>query len=294
VSEINHRRNGEIVRTAFALLQKHPEGMSAKEVLSGIETTLGLTPFEKSDYPNRPGVRRFDKIARFATIAPVKAGWLVKGKGKWILTEEGKAALNQFKDPEAFYRKAVELYRKWESSQPDISGEEDDTAAASNAATALEEAEELAWTQVENHLRTMNPYDLQSLVAALLSAMGYHVAWVSPPGPDKGIDIVAYTDPIGARIPRIKVQVKRHTEAVNADGLRSFMAQLGDQDVGIYVSTGGFTSNAQQEARMQEKRRVTLIDLERLFDLWVEHYQKVSESDRQLLSLKPVYYLAST
>jgi len=130
------------------------------------------------------------------------------------------------------------------------------------------------------------------LVAALLRGMGYHVSWVSPPGPDKGIDILAYTDPLGTRNPRIKVQVKRHQDAINVDGLRSFMAVLGDQDVGIFVSTGGFTSAAESEARTQEKRKITLLDLEKLFDLWVEHYDKLTESERRLLPLKPVYYLA--
>ncbi len=140
----------------------------------------------------------------------------------------------------------------------------------------------------------MNPYDFQNLVAALLRAMGYHVSWVAPPGPDKGIDILAHTDPLGTSVPRIKVQVKRREDKVTVEGLRSFMALLGDQDVGIFVSTGGFTSEAESEARTQEKRKVTLLDLEKLFDLWVQHYDRVAEADKRLLPLKPVYYLAPT
>lgn len=38
--------------------------------------------------------------------------------------------------------------------------------------------------------------------------MGYYIQSVAPRGKDGGIDIVAYTDPLGAKIPRIKVQVK--------------------------------------------------------------------------------------
>jgi hypothetical protein len=34
------------------------------------------------------------------------------------------------------------------------------------------------------------------------------------------------------------------------------------------------------------------LDLEKLFDLWILHYNKVVESDRRLLPLRPVYYLA--
>jgi len=103
---------------------------------------------------------------------------------------------------------------------------------------------------------------------------------------------LAHTDPLGTPAPRIKVQVKRRADKINAEGLRSFMAVLGDQDVGIFVSTGGFTSEAESEARTQERRTVTLVDLEKLFDLWVLHYEKVAETDKRLLPLKSVYYLA--
>jgi len=57
---------------------------------------------------------------------------------------------------------------------------------------------------------------------------------------------------------------------VNVDGLRSFMALLGDDDVGLSVTTAGFTKDAEEEARTQEKRKVTLVNLEKLFDQWVE------------------------
>ena len=41
----------------------------------------------------------------------------------------------------------------------------------------------------------MNPNELQELVADLLRAMDYHVAWVAPPGKDGGVDVLAFTDP---------------------------------------------------------------------------------------------------
>jgi restriction system protein len=293
MAEMTRRRMGEFVRQAFGILLDHSGGLPAKELLAKVEHSLTLSDFEKSDYPNRPGVRRFEKIVRFATIAPVKAGWLLKSKGKWVLTDDGKKALEAYKDPEAFQRKADELYKKWEATQPggtEIGAEGD---PSDSATTTLEEAEELAWSEIDKYLRTMNPYDLQALVAALLRAMGYHVSWIAPPGPDKGIDILAHTDPLGTTHPRIKVQVKRQGEAVNVEGLRAFMAVLGDQDVGIFVSTGGFTSAAEQEARTQEKRKITLLDMEKLFDLWVQHYDRLNESDKRFLPLKPVYYIAA-
>lgn len=291
MAEITRRRVGEIVRAVFGILLEHPEGLRAKDVLAQLEHSLKLSDFEKSDYPKRPGVRRFEKTARFATIAPVKAGWMIKSKGRWILTEDGKAAHKNFPNPEELARKAGELYRQWKAGQPEEAGEDEETVAAS-ATAALDEAEERAWEEIANYVSTMQPYMFQSLVGALLKAMGYHITWEAPPGPDKGIDILVHTDPLGAKNPRIKVQVKRQASSVDVSGLRSFLAVLGDQDVGIFVCTGGFTSAAESEARTQETRKITLLDMEKLFDLWVQHYNKLAESDKRLLPLKPVYYLA--
>jgi restriction system protein len=229
---------------------------------------------------------------RFATIAPVKAGWLIKSKSRWILAEEGKKAYESIQDPEKFVREGRRLYRQWAESRPDTVPEVEDEGP--DATSTIEEAEESAWSEIENYMQKMPPYDFQNLVAALLRAMGYHVSWIAPPGPDKGIDILAHTDPLGTSVPRIKVQVKRRADKISAEGLRSFMAVLSDQDVGIFVSTGGFTNDPESEARTQERRKVTLVDLEKLFDLWVQHYEKVAESDKLLLPLKPVYYLAPT
>jgi restriction system protein len=45
-------------------------------------------------------------------------------------------------------------------------------------------------------------------------------------------------------------------------------------------------------ALTQEKRKVTLLDLEKLYDLWAGYCSKVSESGKRLFPLKPVHCLA--
>jgi restriction system protein len=223
------------------------------------------------------------------TITLVKAGWLNKSKGRWAITDEGKKAYEDFADPVKLSLEASRLYREWKANQPDK--EEEDEEDTPTAVSALEEAEESAWTEIQEYLGNMPPYEFQDLVAALLKAMGYYVSWVAPPGKDAGIDILAHNDPLGTNPPRIKVQVKRKADKVAVDGLRSFLAVLGDEDVGIFVSLGGITSDAESEARTQEKRRVTLLDMEKLFDLWVEHYDDVEETEKRLLPLRPIYFL---
>ncbi len=185
MAEITMKRRGELIRKVFEILTANADGLQAKDVMKKAEETLILTAFEKSTYPKRPDVRRFEKIVRFASIPHVKAGWLVKEKWRWVLTEEGVQAFKKFTEPEEFEREAVRLYREWEATreptQPTMAVIEEEESAP-DPGTILEEAEELAWSGVEQHIQEMNPYDLQQLVAALLRAMDYHVSWVSPPG----------------------------------------------------------------------------------------------------------------
>jgi len=295
MADLTQNRIGELIQAVFRVLAEHPDGLPAREVLAAVESAVPLTDFERSTYPNRPQMRRFEKVVRFATIAPVKAGWLLKDKGQWLLTKDGLHALQQWPDPLALQQEVGRRYRQWKSSVPSDEGlnvaalVEQDTP---DTASIVEEAEETAWAQVQDHLHQMDPYDFQHLVAALLRAMGYFVEWVAPPGPDGGIDIVAHTDPLGAKGPRIVVQVKHRDQKASSNELRSFLAIMGDTDIGLFVSMEGFTASAQKEGRAQERRRVMLIDLQRLFDLWVQHYSAVSDADRALLPLKPVYYLA--
>jgi len=293
VPEGQVRRKGELLRGVFRILVTNPDGLPAHEVLRRLEDEVPPTETEAADYPNRPGVRRFEKTVRFASIPFVKAGWLVKDVGQWSLTDDGREAYERLSDPEEFMRQAIALYREWKSARGAAEDDEaEEQIETPDPAATLEEAEEVAWAQIQEYLQNMPPFEFQELVASLLRAMDYHVAYVAPAGPDRGIDIVAFRDPLGATQPRIKVQVKRRKDHINAEGLRAFMAVLGDQDVGIFVSTGGFTSDAQLEARTQERRRLTLIDARHLFELWVEHSGKLSEEERSRFPLRRVHFLA--
>jgi restriction system protein len=302
MAETTRRRTGEFLRELFTILMAAPDGQRANDALQTLATRFELTPYEAGNYES--GTRRFEKIVRFASVDCVKAGWLLKDKGIWSITDEGRKAHAELPDPEAFYRRACKLYAEWKASQPDADvaapagSEQADSQSEGAEPTAkavsvtFEEAEEQAWAEISQYLRAMKPFDFQDLVADLLRAMSYHVAWVSPPGKDGGLDILAWPDPLGTKLPRIKVQVKRQQQAVSVEGLRSFMALLGDDDVGLFVCTGGFTRDAETEARTQEKRRVTLINLDKLFELWDEHYDKLTDQARRRLPLRSIRFLA--
>ena len=103
----------------------------------------------------------------------------MKDKGIWSISDAGQAAHAELPDPEAFYKCACKLYAEWKAAQPDADGSapavmsatsafEDVGNKAKAASVTFEETEEQAWAEVSQHLRAMNPYDFQDLVADLL------------------------------------------------------------------------------------------------------------------------------
>jgi restriction system protein len=63
----------------------------------------------------------------------------------------------------------------------------------------------------------------------------------------------------------------------------------GDGDIGIFISSGGFTSDSKSTARSSQVH-VELIDLSRFIELWQEFYPKLSDEDKNLLPLIPIYF----
>jgi len=137
------------------------------------------------------------------------------------------------------------------------------------------------------------PYEFQDLAAALLRGMGYFTPFVAPPGKDGGVDIIAYRDPLGTVTPRMKVQVKHRNASANVQELRQLMGLLTkDGDVGVFISTGGFTSDALSTARASHVH-MELIDQSRFLALWQQFYPKLNDEDKVRLPLHPVYFLDS-
>jgi len=292
MAEITKRRTGELARAVFKILLDAPDGLPSAAVMRRMEKVCPPTPFEEQDYAKHPGTRRYESLIRFSTITSVKAGWLLKVDGRWSLTPLGKEAYAKYTTPESFRGEARLLYQAWKRGRPKPAEEEEpEEEEEVQTSIAVEQAEDAARTQIREHLERMPPFDFQNLVAALLKGMGYYVPYVASPGPDRGVDIIAFSDPLGVHPPRIKVQVKRQGSTINAEKLRAFLSTISDVDAGIFICTGGFTSDAQEEAR-HDKRRITLLNLDDLVRLWITHYDRIAAADRQMLPLRAVHFLA--
>ena len=291
MAEIGNARWGQYKKHVLEILAKNPDGMDINDIFIELDKRLPANDFENASYESS-GQRRRPFIVRFATISLVKAGWLLKDRGQWQITTEGIKALNDFPSAEELQREAGRLYKIWKNSQPedDVSEEnvEDNSIAL---AVSIEDAESNSFNLIYQYLSNMPPYTFQDLVKVLLQAMGYKINWVAPPGKDGGVDIIAYHDHLGAMGSRIKVQVKRQASTLGVSDFRSFLGVLNDsEDIGLFVSLGGFSSDAEKEARASNKR-ITLVDAKKLYELWISYYEKLSQADRALFPLKPIYYL---
>lgn len=294
-------RVGEIMKVVLGELQAAGGEERLGLLLNRAGAKLRLSEYEKATY-EKSGYIRWRAIVHFYSITCVKAGYILKSGGRWRLTEEGTKAL---KLPAGeFIQSAVSKYRAWRSRQPlperePQHGEDLKTEAESIEnpdavvrQTAYEQASEQARSEIEDHINEILPYDFQKLVAALLVGMGYHVPRVSPPGPDGGVDVVAYRDPLGVSSPRLKVQVKHRDQKITVKEVRELEGLLRKEgDIGLIVSSGGFTAEAEREIRSSTKHIETM-DLDRLITLWEKHYDSIPEAGRTLLPLVKLSFLA--
>ncbi|TRZ75314.1 MAG: Mrr restriction system protein [Bacteroidetes bacterium] len=291
-----------VAKTLFAtfkILKSAGGQLSGRNVIEKIRETVQFNDWEKQIY-EKTGYVRWESILHFYTVDCQKAGFLLKNKGVWYLTVEGEKAisLGQIKLLETVSK----AYRKWAADNK----EERSKKEKENEPIELEEnkpqtqkanldlTEEQALAGIKDFIKSKNAYEFQDLVAALLRAMKYHTPFISPKGKDGGLDIVAYNDPLGATSPRLKVQVKHRTDSsVPVDDIRSLTGLLNkDGDIGLFVTSGYFTSEAERCAR-ESHRHIKLLDIDNFITLWQEFYNQMTDEDKNLLPLHPIYFLGS-
>lgn len=240
------------------------------------------------------GPPRWQVHVRFRVIQLVKAGFVTREGGRWTLTDKGRDMLkNGATAMMQAARKAYDARDDNELNETDDAHEAEGNPEQTIQLT-YDNAVEIARTGIEDHLNEMSGHEFQNLVAELLIAMGYHVSYVAPPGKDGGIDIIAFQDPLGLTGPRLKVQVKHRDVSMRVQEFRELQGLLrSESDVGLLVSSEGFTPDAMKEARSSH-HRIETMDLPRFIKLWIEHYSKISEAGRSLLPLVPVHYLKPT
>ena len=285
---------------AFEILKSAGGQLPGKDVINKLRETIDLTEWEKQIY-EKTGYVRWESIFHFYTIDCIKAGYLRKNKGVWYLTDEGDKAISL--GAIKLLDSATKVYKQWaiqnKQQKTDITKGSPETIEIEQNPNQEQKAnldivEEQAIAGIKEFIKAKNPYEFQDLVAALLRAMKYHTPFISPKGKDGGLDIVAYNDPLGATAPRLKVQVKhRPDSSVPIDDIRSLTGLLNkDGDIGLFVTSGYFTSESERSAR-ESHRHIRLIDIDTFISLWQEFYPAMTDEDKNRLPLQSVYFLGS-
>ena len=277
---------GKLIRAALSVLRDNGKEMPMRDLVPKVEEIVKPEDWALKRFPS--GAVKWKIGLSFASMGCIKVGWLIKKKGVWYLTPEGEEALKL--GPDELLRNFYAAGDKWHAEHP-VAREEAVEAEAPAEVVPYDDLEQTAMEGLQNCINSKNPYEFQDLVAALLRGMGYYTPFVAPKGKDGGVDIVAYRDPLGAESPRIQAQIKHRESSATAQEVRQLIGVLQKEgDVGIFVSTGGFTPDGRNEARRSHVH-VELIDLDRFIGLWQDFYDKLKEEDKSLLPLRPIYFL---
>lgn len=282
---------------AMKILSKNGGTMPIRTLMQEIEKTVELSAWEKEVLENTGNIR-WQSNMHFTSVDYVRAGFLIKKKGNWIITPEGEEALKL--GPEKLRDEAWRRYKAWyrgkeqkTDEKPVAQHEEEENDPAKETMIELETLEERAANGIREYLKGKNPYEFQDLVASLLKAMGYYIQSVAPRGKDGGIDIVAYTDPLGAKTPRIKVQVKHKPDtATGASDVRALLGILKAGDIALFVTSGTYSTDAKQAAS-SSNNFIRLIDGDEFINMWQDYYDKMSDEDKNMLPLKRISFLGN-
>jgi restriction system protein len=154
--------------------------------------------------------------------------------------------------------------------------------------------EELARDAIANLIiQKFKGHGMARLVNAILRAQGF-TTYLSPEGPDKGVDILAGSGAFGFENPKICVQVKSgdtpadHTEFTHLIGaMQSVQA-----DYGLFVSWSDFKQTVNKE-EANKFFKVRLWNQSDLIEQLLANYDKLDQSIQSEIPLKRIWLVAN-
>jgi len=154
--------------------------------------------------------------------------------------------------------------------------------------------EQLARDQIAKFIiRKFKGHGLARLVDTILQAQGYST-FMSPEGPDKGVDILAAPGPLGFGSPRLCVQVKSSDSPLDRPTLYQLVGTMQNfgAEQGLLVSWGGFKSSVDNEIPSQFFR-VRLWDQNAIINELLQHYDSLDDDIKAEIPLKRMWSLTS-
>lgn len=286
----------DLIHALLQVLKDNNCELKRSEIITEIPKRITLNSYALERY-SKSGYIRWESILQLHSIDCIKAGFIVKQNDTWYLTQEGKEATKLNK--EDLLNTIRTKYRQWKEQnntidkniiESNLNNNEIEEIQSNNNELIYEDIKTKARESIINYINLLNPYEFQDLCSALLRGMGYYTPFVAPRGKDGGVDIIAYNDPIGATTPRIKVQVKHREIKATAQEVRELCGVLKSDDVGVFISTGGFSMDSEKETKIRNIH-IELIDIDKFIDLWIEFFPNMKIEDKKLMMIKPIYIL---
>jgi restriction system protein len=241
------------------------------------------------------GVPRWHKIFGFSSVGMGKAGWVLKERGTWRITPEGRSLIAQPLAPVEYLDEMTRRYDAWKSSQivsavanhsgPTSEGTFDEGPLLIDPDERIEQtlkgAHDALAAELISTIKSCDPEFFERLVVKLLLKMGYggsrqEAGQAVGRSGDGGIDGIINEDRLG--LDAIYIQAKRWEGSVGEGPVRDFKGALDAKGAhkGVFITTSTFTPAAIEAARTSRSYRIVLIDGARLAQLMIEHDLGVS------------------
>ena len=136
-------------------------------------------------------------------------------------------------------------------------------------------------------------HELTRLVEAILKAQGY-TTYLSPEGPDGGVDILAGAGPLGFDAPQLCVEVKSGSSQIDRPTVDKLIGAVSKYNAkqGLFVSLGGFKTNVQKELA-SSFFKIRLWSKAELLENLFMNYDRLDETIKAELPLKRIWIIAA-
>ena len=212
------------------------------------------------------GLPRLGKQIAWARFYLAKSGYLDSSKrGVWSLTEKGKNADLRPEDVRSIIREINAQFK------PDRIRDTKETSQLSDVGDESPASQIDHRQQLLDTLRSIPPGGFEELCRYLLLVSGFEEVTVTGRSGDGGIDGHGLLR-VGKLVSmKVLFQCKRVTDSVGSNVVRDFRGALsGRADQGIILTTGYFTSSAEQEAKRDGVVPIELVDGDRIVELFEE------------------------
>ena len=251
----------ELMKPTFAALHRLGGSATNREIVNQVIEDMGLSDdIVQAPYSGKANMTALEYGLTWARTCLKKYGLIDNSeRGVWSLTAKGLQTQN-------FDPQAVSDFYFSQKQTPEQVETEDGTPAEEIETSAEETA---AWrADLLDILRSIPPEAFERLCRRLLRESGFTEVVVSGKPSDGGIDGHGIIHLAGGLLSfPVVFQCKRYSGSVGASVVRDFRgAMAGRAGKGLILTTGRFTTEAQQEAIRNSEQTIDLIDGELLMD----------------------------